>query len=80
MFQFFQISYNRHIQQLKRSPSSKMKSLVIIFVICLSCCAYGEDVKPAKAIAVLQLSDKVFGSTKDNPFKSQIGTKISFFR
>ncbi|CRL04705.1 CLUMA_CG017768, isoform D [Clunio marinus] len=39
-----------------------MKSLVIIFVICLSCCAYGEDNKPAKAIAVLGFSDKVFGN------------------
>jgi len=39
-----------------------MKSLVIAFVICLSCGAYGEDVKPAKAIAALMLSDKVFGN------------------
>lgn len=59
-FQSFQISFNRYIQ-LKRSLI-KMKSLVIAFVICLSCGAYGEDVKPAKAIAALMLSDKVFGS------------------
>lgn len=39
-----------------------MKSLVIAFVICLSCSAYGDDVKPAKAIASLGLSDKVHGS------------------
>lgn len=58
---FFQISYNRYIQ-LKRSHI-KMKSLVIIFIACLSSChAYGDDKKPAKAIAVLSLSDKVFGS------------------
>jgi len=39
-----------------------MKSLVIAFVICLSCSAYGDDKKPAKAIAVLGFSDKVFGN------------------
>lgn len=60
MLQLFQISNNRYIQ-LERSLI-KMKSLVIVFVICLSCSAYGEDKKPAKAIAVLGFSDKVFGS------------------
>jgi len=39
-----------------------MKSFVIVFVICLSCSAYGDDKKPAKAIAVLGLSDTVHGN------------------
>jgi hypothetical protein len=40
----------------------KMKALVIIFAICLSSLARGEDVKPAKAVAVLGFSNTVFGS------------------
>jgi hypothetical protein len=37
-----------------------MKVLVIIFAVCLACNA--EDVKPAKAIAVLGLSNSIIGS------------------
>lgn len=39
-----------------------MKFLVIALIVCLSCGAYGDDKKPAKAIAALGFSDKVFGS------------------
>lgn len=40
-----------------------MKTLVIIFTLCFSSfIVRGEDVKPAKAIAVLGLSNSVFGS------------------
>lgn len=54
-----------------------MKSLVIVFVICLSCSAYGDDKKPAKAIAVLGFSDKVFGSMlKDNLLNLELTLKL----
>lgn len=55
----------------------KMKSLVIVFIICLSSSAYGDDKKPAKAIAVLGFSDKVFGSmSKDNLLNLELTLKL----
>jgi hypothetical protein len=40
-----------------------MKAFVIIFVVfVVSRSVYGDEKKPAKAIAVLGFSDKVFGS------------------
>lgn len=40
-----------------------MKLLSVILVVCLVCCAaYAEDVKPAKAIVALGLSQTVYGS------------------
>lgn len=39
-----------------------MKSLAIFLVLYASCASAADDKKPAKAIAVLGLSDKVFGS------------------
>jgi translation initiation factor 2 beta subunit (eIF-2beta)/eIF-5 len=61
-----QISRNRIIQRKRRSFASlleqNMKTFIVVLVVCLSCGAYGDDKKPAKAIAVLGLSDKVFGS------------------
>jgi hypothetical protein len=60
-----QISCNRFIQPKRRaSPASwrNMKAFIVVLVVCLSCGAYGDDKKTAKAIAVLGFSDKVFGS------------------
>lgn len=49
-----------------------MKVLLVIFALCFACSA--EDVKPAKAIAVLTLSSSVVGSEFK---KSQYGYKIN---
>lgn len=42
----------------------KMWSLTFVLVICAVLNAHAEEKKPAKAIAVLGLSDKVFGSMR----------------
>lgn len=46
-----------------QSLTVNMKLLSVCLVVCLVCCAaYAEDVKPAKAIVALGLSETVYGS------------------
>lgn len=58
LFQFTKVTWN-----VKDRCSIKMKLLSVSLIVCLVCCAaYAEDVKPAKAIVALGLSQTVYGS------------------